>query len=188
MEITNKTYSEVYAILNLLSFDQFLKIPNNIWKSIEEKRDREVEIEIDNINDYVPSNEANYLLASIYKKYFATPEEKDVIKAKEKTLYEKRQKELYEKYNPDNLFKNRVSKVETVENTVSMVEYKESIFTKIKNWFKRTFQQQIEIMCKAGMELSCLLSFQIPFFFHFLVFYLFFWINESISFSLKISN
>jgi len=139
MEITNKTYSEVYAILNLLSFDEFLKIPNNIWKSIEEKRDKEVDIEIDNINDYVPSNEANYLLASIYKKYFATPEEKDVINAKEKALYEKNQKELYEKYNPDNLFENRVS-VETVENTVSMVEYKESFLTKIKNWFKRIFQ------------------------------------------------
>lgn len=140
MEITNKTYSEVYAILRLLSYEQLLKIPNDIWRNIAEKRDKENEIEIDNINDYVPSNEANYLLASIYIKYFATLEEKKVIKAKEKALYEKRQKKLYEKYNTDNLFKNRVSKVEKVKNAVSVVEYKEPFFTRIKNWFKRNFQ------------------------------------------------
>lgn len=66
-------------------------------------------------------------------------EEKEVILAKEKIIEQKEQEELYKKYNPDNLFKNKASKVETVENSVSMVEYKESFFTKIKNWFKRIF-------------------------------------------------
>ena len=37
------------------------------------------------------------------------------------------------------MFKNKATKVEPVENSAAMVEYKESIFTKIKNWFKRTF-------------------------------------------------
>ena len=139
MEITSRTYSEVYAILSLLSFDEFIKIPNNIWNDIESKRDAEIDIEINNINDYVPSNASNYLLASLYKKYFATSEEMNIIKAKEKSIYISEQKELSEKYNPDNLFKNKESKVETVENSFNMVKYKESIFTKIKNWFKRNF-------------------------------------------------
>ena len=47
--------------------------------------------------------------------------------------------ELREKHTPNNLLKNKETKIETVENTITMVEYKESIFTKIKNWFKRTF-------------------------------------------------
>ena len=139
MGITKEAYSEVYAILNLMSWNSINKIPEKIWENIENKRDKEKVIEINNIEEYQASEQANKLLAVLYKNYFATDEEKEVIQAKEKILYQKEQEELREKYNPDNLFKNRVSKVETVENSVAMVEYKESIFTKIKNWFKRTF-------------------------------------------------
>ena len=139
MEITKEAYSEVYAILNLMSWNLIKKIPENIWENIEKKRDKEQVIEIDNIKEYQVSEQANKLLAVLYKNYFANDEEKEVIQAKEKILYQKEQDELHEKYNPDNLFKNKRTKVETVENSVAMVEYKESIFTKIKNWFKRNF-------------------------------------------------
>lgn len=139
MEITKQAYSEVYAIINLLSWNLFSKIPDKILENIEKKRDKENNIDINNIEDYHPSEQANKLLAVLYKNYFATEEEKKVIQAKEKILYQKEQEELREKYNLDNIFKNRETKIETVENSVSMVEYKESIFTKIKNWFKRTF-------------------------------------------------
>lgn len=139
MEITKEAYSEVYAILNLMSWNSINKIPEKIWENIENKRDKEKVIEINNIEEYQASEQANKLLAVLYKNYFATDEEKEVIQAKEKILYQKEQEELREKYNPDNLFKNKVSKVETVEKSVAMIEYKESIFTKIKNWFKRTF-------------------------------------------------
>jgi len=139
MEITKEAYSEVYAILNLMSWNLIKKIPENIWENIESKRDKQKVIEIDNIENYQASEQANKLLAVLYKNYFATDEEKEVIQAKEKILYEKEQEELHEKYNPDNLFKNKVTKVEPIENSVAIVEYKKSIFTKIKNWFKRTF-------------------------------------------------
>ncbi len=139
MKITKEAYSEVYAILNLMSWNLIKKIPENIWENIESKRDKQKVIEIDNIENYQASEQANKLLAVLYKNYFATDEEKEVIQAKEKTLYEKEQKELHEKYTPDNLFKIKVTKVEPIENSVAIVEYKESIFTKIKNWFKRTF-------------------------------------------------
>lgn len=139
MEISKQAYSEVYAIINLMSWNLITKIPEKILENIENKRDKEQVIEIDNIEEYQPSEQANKLLAVLYKNYFATNEEKEVIQAKEKMVYQREQEKLHEKYNPDNLFKNRETKVETAENTVSMVEYKESIFTKIKNWIKRTF-------------------------------------------------
>lgn len=141
MEITKEAYSEVYAILNLMSWDSISKIPEKIWENIDNKRDKDKIIEINNIEDYQASEQANKLLAVLYRDYFATDEEKEVIKAKEKILEQKEQEELYEKYNPDNLFKNKVSKVETVENSVAMVEYKESFFNKIKNWFKGLFKK-----------------------------------------------
>ena len=64
------------------------------------------------------------------------------MKNKKTVLYDNEeiyQRKLTEKYNPANLFKNKETKVEKIENSVAMVEYKESTFTKIKNWFKRTF-------------------------------------------------
>lgn len=139
MEITKEAYSELYAILNLMSWNLINKIPEKIWENIENKRDKDKVIEITNIEEYQTSEQANKLLAVIYKDYFATNEEKEVIQAKEKILYQKEKDELHEKFNPDNLFKNRETKIETVENSVAMVEYKETILTKIKNWFKRTF-------------------------------------------------
>lgn len=139
MEITKEAYSEVYAILNLMSWDSISKIPEKIWENIDNKRDKDKIIEINNIEDYQASEQANKLLAVLYRDYFATDEEKEVINAKEKILEQKEQEELYEKYNPDNLFKNKVSKIETVENSVAIVEYKESIFKRILNKIKKIF-------------------------------------------------
>ena len=69
-------------------------------------------------------------------------------KNKLKELFEnneiKYQTELREKYNPDNLFKNRQKSVENdyaKENTMAMVEYKESIFRKIINKIKGIFHR-----------------------------------------------
>lgn len=142
MEITKEAYSEVYAILNLMSWNSINKIPEKVWKNIENKRDKEQVIEINNIEEYTVSEQANKLLAVLYKNYFATEEEKNVIQAKEKSIYEKRQKELCEQYNQDNLFKKKEIKQEntSVEN-LSIVEYKESLFirfiNKIKNFFNK---------------------------------------------------
>ena len=142
MEITKEAYSEVYAIINLMSLSLINKIPESILQNIEEKRDKEKIVEIDNIEEHDVSEQANKLLAVLYKNYFASDEEKSVIQAKEKAQYEKEQKELHEKYNPDDLFKNKTSNAEeTVENTMMIVEYKKSFFVKIKNWFKKIFSK-----------------------------------------------
>lgn len=158
MEITKEAYSEVYAILNLMSWNSINKIPEEIWENIENKRDKENIIEINNIEEYQVSEQANKLLAVLYKNYFATDEEKEIIKAKEKILYQKEQEELREKFNPDSIFKNEEAKIENVENSVAMVECEESIFTKIKNWFKR-FIEYVGIMCKGRYYI-------LPYFFH----------------------
>ena len=55
---------------------------------------------------------------------------------------QKYQKELEEKFNSDNIFKNRQLKIlESRTEILPMVKYKESIFTKIKNWIKSFFEK-----------------------------------------------
>ena len=83
--------------------------------------------------------ETKILLSIVYREFIASKEERKQIIKKEKNELLQEEKRIREKYNPDNLFKNKVAKVETIQNSVAMVEYKESIFTKIKNWFKRNF-------------------------------------------------
>lgn len=65
----------------------------------------------------------------------------ELIELDKKELLEYEQK-LREKYNPDNLFKNKEEKTISIQNKAissekAMVEYKESVFTRIKNWFNR---------------------------------------------------
>ena len=78
------------------------------------------------------------ILAIIYKKFWCDDNKKKEIDNTLKNNEIKYQEELRKKYNPDNIFKSKETKVEAIEKSVAMVEYKEPIFTKIKNWFKRT--------------------------------------------------
>ena len=79
------------------------------------------------------------ILSIIASKYWISSADKENFEKQLKENEKRYQEELYEKYNPDNLFKNKETKIDTVENSVAMIEYKESIFTRIKNWFKRNF-------------------------------------------------
>lgn len=104
MEITSKTYAEVYEILNFLSNEEASKIPADVWENINVRKSEDC-YKIDNLSNYTPSDEANFVLASLYKKYFATPEELRIIKAKERSIYIANEAKKREKYNPDDLFK-----------------------------------------------------------------------------------
>ena len=94
-----------------------------------------------NIKDMQLKHKTKAILAIVYKKYWCDSEKQEQFNRVLKENEIKREKELREKYNPDNLFKNKETKVETVENSVARVEYKESIFIKIKNWFKQIFNK-----------------------------------------------
>lgn len=94
-----------------------------------------------NIKDMQLKHKTKAILAIIYKKYWCDSEKQEQFNRVLKENEIRHEKELRKKYNPDNLFKNKETKVETVENSVAMVEYKESFFTKIKNWFKQIFNK-----------------------------------------------
>lgn len=83
------------------------------------------------------------ILSIIASKYWLSGEDKEDFENRLKENEEKYKKELQQKYNADNLFKNKnvehISSIEDTVDNISIIEYKESIFTKIKKWFKRTF-------------------------------------------------
>ena len=108
--ITKQAYSEVYTVLSMMSETLKSRIPQNVLIGIDNKRDKQNTIKINNIKQLNISKQAKEVLAVLYKNYLATNDEKKIIKAKERILFEREQEELRKKYNPDNIFKNRKNK------------------------------------------------------------------------------
>lgn len=141
MENIKCAYSEVYEIINLMSYDLRSKIPSKFINLIMTQKDENY---IPKIARNIPLEEQNLreetisILAYLKLNCFCDNEEKKQFMKMLNENERKYQEELRERYNPDNLFVNKVTKVETIEKSVAMVKYKESIFIKIKNWFKRT--------------------------------------------------
>ena len=138
IDFVTKYYIVFIIISSLLVLALIGYISNQSSKkdvSIKKKKDKKIQ----SINEQNISNKTKLILAVLTYNYWSDEKQKDSIR---KELYDNEeiyQRKLTEKYNPANLFKNKETKVEKIENSVAMVEYKESTFTKIKNWFKRTF-------------------------------------------------
>lgn len=84
------------------------------------------------------------ILTYINMEYLLNKKQKQHIKQilrKDEVILEKKKREMY---NPDNLFKQNRPKIQkqcnSITNEIAIVEYKESYFTKIRNWFKQIFK------------------------------------------------
>ena len=132
--------TEIKCLLRYFPIEYIKKIPDRLLEIIYKNSDEKYNIEVDPNKDLKSQNiskKTKDMLAVLTYNYWSNESEKQYINERLNKNEKKYQEELREKYNPDNIFKDKSTKIETVENTVAMVEYKESIFTKIKNWFKR---------------------------------------------------
>ena len=143
--IMNKrnSYVEILEILKYMDKIYVNKIPKKIIRFFEDNKASDYEFKFDvniELEKQVLNENTLALLAILNLNYWCENEEhkKELISQYNKNE-QKYQEELREKYNPDNLFKNMKIKVELSKNSVVMVEYKESFFTKIKNRIKRIF-------------------------------------------------
>lgn len=138
----NKRLVEVETILQKLDATYKNKIPNELWEYLKQNKDNDYSFYYDEENSLINQKlniDTVAILTYINMEYLLNENQKQDIKqilTNDEAISEQKKKELY---NPDNLFKNRANKVEITENSVAMVEYKEPIFIKIRNWFKRTF-------------------------------------------------
>ena len=93
------------------------------------------------IKDMQLKRKTKAILAIIYKKFWCNDDERKEFNNTLKENEIRYQAELREKYNPDNLFKKKELEVETVEQPVAMVEYKESIIKRFLNKIKKLFRR-----------------------------------------------
>lgn len=134
--------TEIKCLLKYFPINYIKKLPTKLLEMIYKNSDDKYNIEVDlkkGLKNQNISKKAKDMLAVLTYNYWSSEDEKkDIIERlneNENTYQEK----LREKYNPDSIFKDRERKAEAVENSNAMIEYKETIFIKIKNWVKRSF-------------------------------------------------
>ena len=135
MENIKFAYSEVYEIINLMSYDLRSKIPSKFIDLIKMHKDENY---IPKIERDIPLEEQNLrketisILAFLKLNCFCNEDEKKQFLKMLNENELKFQEDLSKKYNTNNLFKNRKTSLQNhesvVTNQTSMVEYKNKSF------------------------------------------------------------
>ena len=135
-----KAYTEVLEILKYFPEEEYKKIPIekiNFYKSNMDKDYKfTINPEIDLANQNI-SKEANAIIVSLYRDYYATEEQKVKINEILDLNQKKEELEKRKKYNPDDIFRNnqQLNKdIENLDTTTQLVKYKENFFVKFKNF------------------------------------------------------
>ncbi len=140
---TMEAYAEVDKVLSLMDYKYIAEIPEELRKMFKEKKDSSYNKEITAdkpLKEQNLSKETLSILAVLNYNYWCKDENRkneliELYSENEK----KYQEELREKYNPDNIFKEKLSRnfsEEKVEEKLSLIgtNSNESVFTRIKNW------------------------------------------------------
>ncbi len=105
-----KAYTEVLEILNHLSEKEYCKIPKEKINFYKENMDKEYSYnfnpEIDISKQYI-SEEANAILISLFRDFFATEKQKEILKNLLKQNQEQSEQSKRESYDLDNFFKKK---------------------------------------------------------------------------------
>ena len=135
-----KAYTEVLEILKYFPEEEYKKIPIekiNFYKSNMDKEYKfTINPEIDLANQNI-SKEANAIIVSLYRDYYATEEQKVKINEILDLNQKKEELEKRKKYNPDDIFRNNQQlnrDIENLDTTTQLVKYKENFFVKFKNF------------------------------------------------------
>ncbi len=136
-----KVYTEVMEIISHLPREEYLKIPKNQIKFYTENMDKEYVYKIDpeiELSKQNISKETNAILITIFRDYFATDKQKDILNSLLKQNQDKVEKIKQEKYNYDEIFKDRKTRIKEDEinkkEDTSLIKYKESFFIRFKRF------------------------------------------------------
>ena len=144
---TKQAYSEVCRILENMPNEYVSKVPKKIIELFKTERLANYEPNISKLNPLDKNNlskKAIVIIAMLNYQYWCPNKKvKDELYKQYLSNNDKYQKEIEEKYSVDNLFKNKtnVTQIEQKEESVAMVEYKESIFRRIINKIKEIFHR-----------------------------------------------
>ena len=143
----DKRLVEVDEILNYLSEEDLAKIPEDIRQVIKENKDKDYIWEYDEtktLKEQDVSRDTIAFLSYLNMEYLLNEKQKQYMQELHKLNEKKLEEAKAEKYNVDDLFKRNASQQNEQKETENkqeqaLVEYKESLFTKLINKIKNFF-------------------------------------------------
>ncbi len=143
MSNRKNAYTEVYTILQELNEEEYNKIPPEVVEAIKVNRSEEYEYFLEDeleLKDQPMLPETKAILFNLFRDYLATPEQKAKIIRMQNEARQKNEMKKQQMYNTD-IFANKPKESQTANNneTMQIVEYKESIFKRILNKIKSFF-------------------------------------------------
>ena len=144
-----KAYTEVLELLKFLPKEEYEKISREKIAFYENNKDKNYNFIFDetkSLEEQKISKEAYIIIVTLFRDFFATSVQKEKLEIILNLNEKKYQEELREKYNSDNIFKNETKYPKQISNEkvtkeTAIVEYKKSIFERIKSWFKSIFNK-----------------------------------------------
>ena len=136
-------YKEVLVILDNLIKEDYNKIPKEYIEFLTANCNNDYEFNYDNSKTFEEQellDNTKYILFGLFEKFGATELQKEKIKSFRNNYYNQLEEEKREKYNVDDIFKNAnksqniIKEMSESTTNTSLVEYKESSFTKFKNF------------------------------------------------------
>lgn len=142
-----KRLVEVDEILNYLSEEELLKIPEEVKNIIKENKDREYFWKYDiskELKDQNLNRDTIIILSYLNMEYLLTKEQKQLMQQIHKLNERQSEEEKIKKYSTKDLFKDYPKQKVNVENLQqnkeqSLVKYKESFFGKVISKIKKIF-------------------------------------------------
>ena len=137
-----KALTEVNVVIQNSENDIQKLIPENFKKFVIDNMDKEyiptINFDDEKWEDSV-MEETQAILALLFRDYIVSKEERKKIIDEEIKEEARIEQEKRERYNIDKIFEKKNTNIRATENNVSMVEYKENVFIKIKKWIKNFF-------------------------------------------------
>lgn len=137
-------YTEVLEILNHVKIEDYNKIPKDVIDAMQVnsniyynfKYNKNIEFSEQKI-----SEDAKYILAILFERYWATEVQKDKIKKYRKNKLQSLEKEKLTKYNYQDIFRNKGDKINNTPNNQNliMIEYEENWIQKLIKKVRKIF-------------------------------------------------
>ena len=148
--ITRQAYSEVTEIINLLDEDDRKKIPLNLRKYFEKKRDKKYNKTIDlsvSMKEQGLKRETIAIIAMLNLNYICNDKsEREKLQKKYGENEKKYQDELSKKYNIKDIFKNSIEEkndedLENLQEEKALIVKKEKFLSKVIRFLKKIFKR-----------------------------------------------
>ena len=133
-----KAYVEVLEIISYFSEEEYEKIPKEKIEFYENNKDKNYEFSFNpdkDLKEQNVSNEAKAIIVNLFDMYFATDEQKELLKQILLRNAQRREEENKNKYS------DSLNKEDEIKNTELIVR-DESVFIKIWNYIKGIFKKK----------------------------------------------